>query len=678
LQDILSRPDLKIRFEDVQSEDGNWQRFACEVEGVRAWEEQETEAFLSQRSTYAFINHTVPAALYADAPGLKSAEVVALIQFDEDGVETEVSLPPAESWPTFVSALASPPEVMERIAGVPSRESTPPPPPNTDTRARRTTRPSKRKADALVDDFDPDVEPEPTPRRGAGGRKPKAVTTSIRRRAGAKARPKVPPEAKLHRKSQVLRKMPGEMIYRIAVSVVVVRTLAGGLESYVDWPLVMTTFPGHQLDFVRDRWKTLFKKYYPDVKGLTESLQRKYLQALEAGAVPSVDFENLKATNWPGIVDWALKNLDRFNVKQMDDLPATRQAFFESHSLAFNEPKRWHNLLTYGGSNVTGPVREDVAGAVVFGVPCSDASAASTKATDPPLRLARSWVLAAILTPDANFDPTLTRAKLSTLAADPAERELLLGRALALLHEEKLIQRRQTHNKGEQPSSLRIWEGSRRLFEQFEDRRMVTARMLRRAAAYKLDVLDRAFAADQKVTVPKNTSVDDGDMVAVVNLVAAGQLRVRAGPDVPDTRYGLDWERVGYKTKSMDKDAICFGVQLSATDTYEFGGDGSAVPIPGGSEDVLPPWIDIHGRLQVLLWDMFVGGVVGLVSQMPGATAGELSRALGSALDDGHVAAILDWLVRGGFAKHHPTSKGYETTERWWLCLGPNHAEGGN
>jgi hypothetical protein len=75
---------------------------------------------------------------------------------------------------------------------------------------------------------------------------------------------------------------------------------------------------------------------------------------------------------------------------------------------------------------------------------------------------------------------------------------------------------------------------------------------------------------------------------------------------------------------------------------------------------------------------MFVGGVVGLVSQMPGATAGELSRALGSALDDGHVAAILDWLVRGGFAKHHPTSKGYETTERWWLCLGPNHAEGGN
>ncbi|EXJ78581.1 hypothetical protein A1O1_08982 [Capronia coronata CBS 617.96] len=687
LEDILRLPDLKISFDDIQSGDSEWQRFACEVEGVRAWEGQEAESFQLDRFQYAFINHTVPPALYSASVQPGTVEFASLISFDEDGSEVEVPYPPEESWAVFVSALQQPPELTSRIAGRHPQEPSTAPPPAKAGRVRRTIRPTKRKrlADGEVGDEDTFV---PQVKRRKAGVKGSGTPRPRRRLPPAKS----DAPTTISRGVQYLRILPEETIYRIAVSVVVVRTLAGGIESYVDWPLVMTLFPDQEEEFIRRRWKTLLSRYRSDIRGLTENLQWKYLEALEAGDVPSVNFQDLKATDWRGIVDWALNNLDKFNSRHADDLPATRDRLSETVQMAFNEPKRSYHLLTYN-ANVTNPFKEDVSCSIVFGTRSTLPPSATVVPglhyapryelgnADADLRLARSWVFATSLTPESRFDPSATHAKLSTLASTPEECEALLSRAVRVLREEKLLQ--PAHRPSGQVSSVRGWEGSRKLFELFEERRMINVNMLRRAVTYKLAILDEAFQKGESVVVEKQSIVDDGDMVAILNLTAAGQITAKPGTDVPDSRYGIDHERIGYRTRNMDKKLLNFSAVLVPTEAYVFGNprheQGRQPPIPRGQADEpkghIPPWIDIHGNVQPALWEMFLVGVIGLIVQLPGVTSVDISRALGYALDHTEVELILDWCIQEGFAQMDMKSKGYETTEDWWWCIATGHGE---
>ncbi|KIX08407.1 uncharacterized protein Z518_03063 [Rhinocladiella mackenziei CBS 650.93] len=685
LNDILQLPELKIKFEDIQSDDPNWQRFACEVEGVRAWEEQESETFLSQRSKYAFINHMVPSALYADSIQSPEIEFAGLVQFDPDGSEIEIPHPPAGSWPVFVTALQTSLERMSQIAGINSEELTQMPPPPKTPSVRRSNRPAKRKAT----DDDGAFAPLTKRRRGGGAR------GSGRRQDRRRVFPdKTRTPRNFKRDTRYLRTIPEETLYRIAVSVVVVRTLAGGIESYINWPLVMTLFPDQREDFIKGCWKTLSNKYRPDIKGLTENLQWKYLDALEAGKVASVDFDNLKATDWQGIVEWALKNLDRFNSRQIDGLPAHREEFLDTHNLTFTKPKRLHSILSYN-IIVPGPVKDDMVKSIVSGLSHRPVSHETPilqhtpryelelETADRNFRLAKSWALATVLTPESTFNPTVAFAKLSTLAPTTSTCETLLLRALKLLQDEKMISRAYKDQNTDQLSAVRTWEAARKFWERFEDRRMISAKMLRRAVAYKLEVLDKTFLVGESAIFEKDGIVDDGEMVAVLNLMATGQVKASPGGDVPRTRYGLDSERVGYRTKLMDKGLLGFSVEIAPTAAYEFGDpklDGRKIPIPRGEVDddmgLIPPWIDIHGTLQVTLWEMFVVGVLGLVAQMPGITAREVSRALGFAIDVDDVDLLMSWSVSAGFAKMDARSKGYETTEHWWWCISTG-AEGG-
>ncbi|KIW39254.1 uncharacterized protein PV06_09043 [Exophiala oligosperma] len=705
LQDILQMPDLNVHFKDVQSADIGLQRFASEVEAVRAWEEQESK--FSSRTKYAFINHGVPKALYARALVPAAISFETLVQFsNKDQVEVEVPLPPTKSWPNFVSALEAPTESLQRIAWLPSDHSPTQPPsaPQAEIAASRSKRPYKRKPSTEDIDFEPEFEPQP--KRQRGGARGLQVTSSKR----GNARGRVSRTERPARGTQHLRNMAEHDIYRIVIAVIVVRTLAGGLESYIDWPLVMKLFPDRTQDFVADRWKTLSKKYPRDINSLTNNLQWKYLEALEADEVPSVNFEDLASTDWAGIIDWALKKLDNLNSEQIGELPDTRDEFDKTTKLSFTEPKRYHNLLGYN-LNITNPAREDLISSLIFGhthpASISTDNTLSVKKrmqmqytprfesemSDPTFHLAKSWALSTVLTPQESFDPSVALAKLSRLAPTAAMRDTLLARVLKLLQDEKIIQRVSKDRNGHDTvSSVRSWEPARKLFERFDERRMITPSMLRRAAAYKLDVLDAAFARGESaaaVVFESDQIVDDAQMVAVLNLYSQGVVRFQPGRDVPRTRYGLEHEKVGYQTRSMDKRVLSFAVDIYTTSpTSWVSGDPAAagrqlrVPRRGGHVDdeeqdgLIPAWVDINGHVQVHLWEMFVGGVVGLLAQMPGATAAEISRAIGFALDMHEVELLMGWCVQAGFAKVHMHSGGYETTEWWWLCLSKG-AEGG-
>jgi len=670
LEDILEcqrteDPATMLRLESVDADP-----LVRDIDAVSAWEQRSYEAFQQTSNNWSFINHLSQSDVHVEAGQYTSVEFTVLLRFNEDGEEVETPFPPSTSWPPFVSAVAE----ANREEVVASRSSSPAP-------MRRSTRQRKRRLS--TDDYDS----PPWPKR------PKRGKDVVRPRRGPRTRDKSLTRksslSKVTRGFQYLRAMPEEMIYRIVISIVCVRTLAGGLERYIDWTIVMTLFPNEDEQFVKDRWKTLSIRYRADIKGLTENLQWKYLEALRERKVPTVQFDHLASTDWPGIVDWAMKHLDKFDTRSQDTLPKTRQELVNERMFTFTEPKGMHSILSYN-ANATVPLKEELVSGMVFGTaaqrqhsapvfvqPIHPPSRSEVEMADMDLCIAKSWTLATVLTSDTSYDPVTAQAKFSTLVHTHKEGEGLLSRALKSLQDDKVIQRaRDKAVDKERQGAVRMWEASQNFYDRFTARRMITPSMLRKAAVYKAEVLDQAFGRGYGVTLNKELVMEDGEMVAVLNLMSMGMLRTSVGHDVPRTLYGIDWQNVGYRTREMDKKALGFSVDLLMLTGYVTGDpmqEARRVKIPRGEVDRergrIPPWFNIHGAFQPRLWEMFVGGLIGLVSQRPGVDNNELARTLGWVLSEWEVGLVLGWLGQGGFVQKMQRGHGWETKEWWWMCL---------
>ncbi|KAJ9612873.1 hypothetical protein H2200_002814 [Cladophialophora chaetospira] len=718
LEDILSVPGLKLQFAQCYTAETaamgpNWQYFACQLEGVRAWEDQKSDAALAKRSQYGFINHTVPEALYFEVDFPSTIQFEALVYFDAYGKQLEAPYPPTESWATFATALQASPEETSLIVGgegVALQKMPPPPPPPeaTGSGLRRTTR--KPKPKKMPDNvfFDPSLEEcfeqalddayeEPPPKRQKKIADSTKKTPKKALSKGLKPRshppPTTTPGSRRTRGDRWTQNMSESRMRRIVVSVIVVQTLAGGADGEIDWSIVLPLFPKSKELYLKITWETLSTRSVAQTKALTEEFQGKYLEALEAGKVPSVDFEDFIATDWSAIVEWALRKLSRPSFRQAADsefdLSQSRDDLLEEYELAFEGPKRYHNVVSHS----LAPVKEDVLKTTIFGIPktlsamlapFSRIETTLTKNSD--LHLAKSYALASILTPSTTFNGPLAHAKLSTLSSDPKTCERLLGEALFLLQSQNFIQRlpkkhhvEATHND---PSGMRSWEIHPSFFSRFESTSLVSPDMLRRAAEFKLSVLDPAFADGDIAFLEKAGDVSDGEVLAVLNLISQGHVRCRPGPDVPRTRYGTEHERLGYRTRGMNKSSTDFGVELHPTQSYPFGdtmAQGRSVPIPrrGADEERgrIPAWIDIHGNLNTPLWDIFVTGVLGLMSQLPGISSMDVSKAFGHALEVEEVEMILGWCEHGGFVRTDGKTAGWRTAEWWWLCIDGHEGE---
>ncbi|OCT44409.1 hypothetical protein CLCR_05336 [Cladophialophora carrionii] len=699
LDDILQLPGLKLDFGQFVSESlgRNWERFACEVEGVRAWEEQQPESATATRSQYGFINHVIPEAFYTEADIPAKVDFEALVHFDEGGRELQSAYPPAVSWPSFVDALGASPETASRIAGIDALalQTMPPPPPPDATQPprgpRRTSRVPKRKMtedNVFFDsELDAALEPATTRRRKALEASRKASAASALKRktlSGLAAAAR-----RLTRGERWTQDMSEDRIQRIIVAVVVVRALAGGTEDTIDWSIVMTLFPKSKEIFIRSSWETLSSRRSPFIQALAEEFQRKYIEALESDEAPSVDLEHLNATDWSAVVEWGLKNLDNSGVKHIAEfteleLPEKRDDFLNGYGLMFDEPQQYPSFI----SRPSAPARDEIGRSSIFGVDYTSSTRSAflhchrpcetQLGNGPALHVAKTWVLSAVLCPSSTFNPSLAHAKLSTLSSNPMACERLLGQALKLLEDAKIVQRipQRRQVSSPDPSGMRAWEAHPGFLSRFEALGLVSPEMLHGAIEFKREILDSAFAVGGAVMLEKFEALPAADMFAVLNLLAQGQIEIRPGPDVPRARYGIDHEKVGYRTRDMDKQALGFGVALRPTKKYVLGDPvvrGRRIPIPTGEADgertAIPPWLDIHGNVNTQMWEIFLAGVMGLVAQMPGISARHVSRAFGNAPEMAEVEMILGWAERGGFVKVDERTRGYQTAEWWWMCI---------
>jgi hypothetical protein len=483
------------------------------------------------------------------------------------------------------------------------------------------------------------------------------------------------------RGTQHLRNMSEAAIYKLTVAIVVVKTLSGGLDKHIDWTIVLRIFPDENLDFIHDRWKTIRNKFRRDIAALTENLQDRFCSAYIEGEVPDLDFDDIYNNDWEGIVEWAVRSLDKSCVKGIEDLPYTREELADTKTMAFEEHRGMREYLGYNvGSSL--PVREAAQASTVFAKPVESLAlqppefSSDVLEKEEQLNVAKSWALATVLTPEGNYDAFACKRKLSKLAKTSRASDALFDQALKSLISEKTVFR------DDEAATLVVGRGfkaSKLFYDAIDARRTVQAKVLRQAARYKRDVLDPVFSAGQQLSF-QPTSVEDGDMVAILNLLASGRVRVQIGPDVPKNRYGLlTADGTGtYQTRHLEKDKLSFTVLVEAVEgEYVYGNplEMQIAPVPAIADYdtiAIPVWVDIHGNFQDELWELMICAVVGLISTRPGINAAELVKTLSPSLTLWETEIVLQWMERSGFveASSGRNGRGWDTTEWWWLVCG--------
>lgn len=459
-------------------------------------------------------------------------------------------------------------------------------------------------------------------------------------------------------------------------AVVVVRTLSGGLERNIDWVLIDKIFEDDLAPKVANAcWARVLQKNRLHVEKMQADFQEIFLQAYESNSIPSLDYDNLKEYDWPWLVDWAQQQLEMPDAKVLPGLPASRRRLDGMYDMRLNKEPETEALFEFN-SGTSIPKRLNIATMAPFTVPVRFNSDNATNAEDQAkLLVAKSWVRANVLTPEATYNPQQARDKLLSLG------ESLIERALKELLSERVIQQENRGRliPGRNYDISALFVGALR--------KNLEVGHFRQAVAYKRS-LDASFAAHGHATFSYHAH--DGDVVALTNLAADRRVALRPR-NPPAHPAGLI---KGYMIRGMDKAKLQFDVDLSPTDTYVYGIPIFPLPAPPrGRLDLdpsagIPAWIDIHGGPIALVWESVLSAVLALLVGRPGLGVAGLQKCLKPSVEAWEVRLIMEWLEALGVVGR--TSQGlgwgagdgkgsegegewdggYLLKEWWWACLG--------
>ena len=533
------------------------------------------------------------------------------------------------------------------------------------------------------------------------------------------------------RGSAALRYLPASEERKVVLAVIMVRTLTGGLEKNIDWPLITSIFKHRYTEvFLHQKWAYMVHKNRSLASKLHDSFQKLFVEAYEKEQVPPIDFDHLDQYDWDAVIAWSDKHLDSiYSSHQLAhheaDLPLQRSDIDDQYDL--QAPVECDTAADYYELHgiATIPRRQAIAHkepAVMLLAPYnrkrSTGVVDEVQTATNEVTVAKSWVKANIVTPINTYSSEFARSKF-TLLPDPA-----IQSALKSLLSTKQISR-ENKNKYELAAAyISRLNGN------------ISVGMLKGAAAAKMQ-LDDAFRHSESVAIQQTAS--DGHCLTMMNLLMHGKVAMHA-KNQPMTEWGL----VGkgqYETRKMDKKKLLyFDLEVTQTAEYENGCplplplpalplqpeqrtiqwvericvptsqvvSGSAVaplavegdsnpqgPTPilaetrakvtyanATQKEVIPLWYDINGSLVPELWDTCVAAVLSFVVLRPGIPLRTLCLGLRDTLEEFEVKALVQWLVDASAAQWsaespvgrngaEDRSKGVEPKAGWWGVLWP-------
>jgi hypothetical protein len=628
-------------------------RFVDELYTVLEWEERLAARLIETKAPWTFINHE---------PGLGSETAGAppmswlLVTYDQSGMRVESEMYATESWLPFVQAL----EKSRLVQGLDDAVVT-------GTSKRRITRQAtgsiqrKRRFEWV------DIEPEDSmAKRARKNADTEFVDSSGKLQEVLKK--KGNPIESQH--AMLLARTSNEDIFRVALTVTLTKILVGGAMGTINWTAVVKMNPGVYRGWLSSRWKAIDFVFPEELQSLTDDLRSKYLEAVAHDEVPMVNFSNHAHTDWQGIIEWAVREIPSFLTDNI--LPSSRKTLDSRFIMTYVEGMV--NPLLVPNQSMRGFEVEDhtvsvpFSGSVYTAIPSGDR-----------VVVARPIVLSALLVEelDAHSIAVLIQ-KLTSIAENQNDAEQATADALQYLQKQHLISK---NNPGLKRMVALVEDGQRAysLNESFgkalDEKRIINRSILKEAVSYKLETLDEAFVVAEAVNIPNQHKLRDGQMVALINLMANGMLQLRPGAGSLKSVYGVAWERLGDNMKDLDAEDLGFDVVVQAQHNYVIGdlAESSRRDAPKhGVAGHVPVWVSLNGELFVETWEQIAAAVVGIVSISPGVVVQKIVEMLDGVITEWEASTVLQWAFDSGFVERTGTgiASGWTPRPMWWLCIG--------
>ena len=464
------------------------------------------------------------------------------------------------------------------------------------------------------------------------------------------------------------RTLTDEEEQRVITAVVAIRCLTGGVERRIDWALVAIVFePDRDQRFIHARWNHIREKFKTGLVKTEADFQELFIKAYEEGVVPSIDFDHPEAYPWKWLVQWIMENSEP-PTRSVPDLPLNRDTFLDNYSLDIIDENEMSQFFEINGPR-SSHARRSIINKHGWTYPLQNTSPSTLAQETSDVAIAKTWVRANVATPHETYDPDIARA---TLLAFPEQTiELALDDLLA----DKLLTQ---ENKG------RLVPGRNYFLNEYSFARLqknISASTFHRAANFKAQ-LDTEFSLHGMAEYSPHAP--DGDVMAVLNLLAAGRIMLRP-KDIPMNRFGQT--DGGYETRQMDKTRLYCNVAIYPLPAYIPGNPLLPLPPPPSRHLEPPPlhpsntvhekqriplWYDIHENLIHPLWEIALAAVTTLVVTRPGIGAKQVATDLRPCMEAWEIEWVLDWMVEAGMATARGEGEGrrWVTGEWWWLILG--------
>ncbi|KAL4807607.1 hypothetical protein BDV18DRAFT_158824 [Aspergillus unguis] len=461
---------------------------------------------------------------------------------------------------------------------------------------------------------------------------------------------------------------------RLMAAIVAVRTLAGGADGrMIDWSLVPYCFPDQDPKLVQDKGRTLLAKNRLQIAKMQSDFQERFIDAYANDEVPPIDYNNLEGYDWDAVIEWINANLDVPKSDSTMGLPATREQFDEIFEIREDPVGTLDEI--YSNQAMTLNRKRMLITNIAFAAPLPAKSSRHRAHRHQDLskfETLKTWVRANVFTPAEVYRASDARYALAHI--DNGQ----LNSALQSLVTERVILQA---NKG-RPIPGRNYDISEYFIQTLGKKRPVEATEIRRAAKFKVDTLDAAFAEQGVYNVPFGG--EDGDFLALINLFSEGRIRL-VPRDPPREKFGLT--EGGYLTRMINKDKLRFPIDVRPVPGKYVNGN----PVSEKVSQLRPPcppritvnslslpekfplWYDIHGNVIKVLWELSVAAVLGTVALRPGITPKKVAGMIKPTMSAWEVLMVLEWLAEAGVMRRRGDDTGEEscwyTMEWWWMVL---------
>ncbi|KAJ9660726.1 hypothetical protein H2201_006805 [Coniosporium apollinis] len=482
--------------------------------------------------------------------------------------------------------------------------------------------------------------------------------------------------------------LPARLNKKLILAVIAVRTLTGGLDQNIDWSLVMAALPGkpsNRFKRLSNPWSFFKQNHRNEIDKMQENFEERFLEAVESGELPLVDSDDPESYDWLRLVEWADKTIETPSFDDLE-LPADRDTLEAEFVIQERPAPKVVRINMHTTKERERAVMETSYQAYIPPLSPAKSSVVAAEATPTELELAKSWVIATVATPEAQYNEKAAQAELVRLDRGTN----ILQTAITALVDEKVILR---GNKGRVVPG-RNYALTGRFHQAFES--LTTPRIVtfHQARNFKFH-LDNAFSnpASEKRRIDVRYDASDGEIMALTNLLTGG--RVKLIPRLPPIDHAHNpkeptiskwgWLEGNYKSMHMDREKLFFGLEIVPTAEYIFGNPLAtasttnsrtgavepAVPLPPSvhlhdGRPSIPLWFGIHGNVNWEWWNKLLRVVLNSVAFRPGTSTQMLVNRFKGLVPHKDMVRCVQWCLDAGVLKRMGNDTEALTTGEWW------------